>query len=779
MGPDRFFLTGVLWILALLPAPDAQELPKAAGKLTIMGRPTITIKPLCNPDGKGETNIRVRNAGSEAVTPDLMPGDVISRTPAKTLANVKFELPKLEPLAANQTADLHVIVRNVFEQGDFEASFQNAGVDAGTLRIVRSNPPFSISVDTANPADPELSFTRGKTAHFRLRNADPRGYRIDWVYSVDGKTVRSDRPIDILAEGETEITFTPPKDWFWGRFTSLFKDKTADGYLTVLRIEADPECGGQAAASRNIKIKTHLAGWNAGIAKELLADITVFILLALGGFLSLMLNSALPNQMRRVKLKESLNTIGAEIKGLSYALASRLRVMVGVELRLMRDKLRDLSWTNPDFSTDIDNLDADVKRLETRLQVLGALGATRVNYQKMRAQGLPPSLMLAMEQTFDRIVEIGKKSDPTDTDVQTAQSLIKGIQDQLDAGVQVTPAAVAAMAQRIQSFKQVFGPQGQLGATGTFRDVKSKLPGPFADLSTIDESKLTADTVLADDSVKYDRLLFKLDKLQRYIHLVEGLPDTTGGFRSQVVRRQDMLVDFLGKESWDAMYDSYLLLREMEGGIFPEALEDEITAGLIRVDFDPQTIRPYQPIQFSLLFAKMALNDAPAREAWTCCWTFSRNQEEEALSESGWMVTHYFQKPAPYLVKINLTHNRSGKVVAVPDVERLQKGQVYVSPIPRRSWGRVLQLLFQLKFGEARIEWMKSRTGAGRRLEWLRLLLALFVALIGLLAGAKEQLLKLDVLPALLAIFLIGFGADQVKNLLTRRPSETGTNTAH
>jgi hypothetical protein len=757
----------------------AQEPPKAAGKLTIVGRPTITIKPLCNPDGKGETNITVRNAGPETTMPALMPGDVISRTPAKTLANAKVELAKPGQLAANQTADVAVTVRNVFEQGDFEATLQNAGTDVGTLHIVRSNPPFSIAVDTANPADPELSFTRGQLAHFRLKNADPRGYSINWIYSVDGKTVQSDHAIDILADGEKEITFSPPKEWFWGRFTSLFKDKTSDGYLTVLRSENDPGCGGQAAASKDIKTKTHLAGWKAGIAKELLADSTVFVLLALGGFLSLMLNSALPNQMRRVKLKESLNTMGAQIRGLSYgALASRLRVMVGVELRLLRDKLRNLSWTNPDFSTDIDGIEADVRRLGNRLQVLGALGATRVNFQKARAQGLPPSLMVAMEQTFEKIVEIGKKSDPTDADVQSAQALIKGIQDQLDAGVQVTAPAVAAVAQRIRNFKQVFGQQGQLGATATCQRVKSKLPGPFTDLLAIDETKLTADVVLPDDFVSYDRLLFKLDKLQRYIHLVEGLPNTAAGFRSQIVGQEDPLLDFLGRESWDAMFDSQLLLREMEGGVFPEDLEGEITAGRIRVDFDPQTVRPYQPVQFSLLFVKIALNDAPAREAWTCCWTFSRDQEG-GLAENGWVVTHYFQKAGAYQIKIDLIHTRSGKALPVPNVERLQNGQLSVSPIPKRSWSRVLQLIFQLKFAEARSEWRKSQTGAGRRLEWLRLLLALFVALIGLLAGAKEQLLKLDVLPALLAVFLIGFGADQVKNLLTRKPSETGTTTAH
>jgi hypothetical protein len=538
----------------------------------------------------------------------------------------------------------------------------------------------------------------------------------------------------------------------------------------------------------------------------------VFLMLLLGGLLSLTLNSALPNQERRLKLKESLSTMGAQINSLSYALASRLRVIVGVDLRLLRDKLHNLSWTDPDFSTDIDSIEADTRRLATRLQVLGALGTARVNFQKARAAGLPPTLMLGMEHTFDKAVEIGMKSDPTDADVQSAQTLIKAIQDQLDAGVQITAPALAAAAQRIKSFKQVFGAQGRLGATATFQKVNSELPGPFADLAAIDESKLTADVVLPDEFVRYDRLLFKLDKLQRYMHLVEGLPNTEGGFRSQIVGRQKELLDFLGKDSWDALYDSDLLLREMEGGIFPEALEEEVTAQIrvdfepsgispkaleeevtprIRVDFEPQTVHPYEPVRFSLLFAKTAMNDAPAREAWTCIWTFSRKQEEEALSkngkqeeealsESGWEVTHYFQKARAYQIKIDLVHNRSGKAVPVPSVERLQKnGELSVSPIPKRSWGRVLQFVWQGNFVDAREELKKSQTGAGRRLEWLRLLLALFVALIGLLAGAKDQLLKLDVLPALLAIFLIGFGADQVKNLLTRKPSDTGTATAH
>ena len=50
-------------------------------------------------------------------------------------------------------------------------------------------------------------------------------------------------------------------------------------------------------------------------------------------------------------------------------------------------------------------------------------------------------------------------------------------------------------------------------------------------------------------------------------------------------------------------------------------------------------------------------------------------------------------------------------------------------------------------------------------------MIAVGVASLGLLVGAKEQLMKLDPLPGLVAVFLLGFGADTIKNLVTRRPA--------
>jgi len=39
-----------------------------------------------------------------------------------------------------------------------------------------------------------------------------------------------------------------------------------------------------------------------------------------------------------------------------------------------------------------------------------------------------------------------------------------------------------------------------------------------------------------------------------------------------------------------------------------------------------------------------------------------------------------------------------------------------------------------------------------------------------LVAGAREQIVKLDILPGMIAVFLAGFGADTIKNLITQGP---------
>ena len=63
----------------------------------------------------------------------------------------------------------------------------------------------------------------------------------------------------------------------------------------------------------------------------------------------------------------------------------------------------------------------------------------------------------------------------------------------------------------------------------------------------------------------------------------------------------------------------------------------------------------------------------------------------------------------------------------------------------------------------------QSDTRERLRAEILKLSIALFVALVALLGGAQDQLAKLNVLQGLLAVFVMGFGANVVKDLITQK----------
>jgi hypothetical protein len=62
----------------------------------------------------------------------------------------------------------------------------------------------------------------------------------------------------------------------------------------------------------------------------------------------------------------------------------------------------------------------------------------------------------------------------------------------------------------------------------------------------------------------------------------------------------------------------------------------------------------------------------------------------------------------------------------------------------------------------------KPFLGARGKIELVKLAIALVAAAIGLIAGARDQLLKLDAVPGLIAVFAAGFGADTIKNLIKK-----------
>jgi hypothetical protein len=140
-------------------------------------------------------------------------------------------------------------------------------------------------------------------------------------------------------------------------------------------------------------------------------------------------------------------------------------------------------------------------------------------------------------------------------------------------------------------------------------------------------------------------------------------------------------------------------------------------------------------------FSDPRFRHCAALRNFRCLWEF----DMAVGQEQGWEIAHYFrsEKEAEFRVHFETSDGESVSVDGSKPVELKQK------------------ILFRSR--------SRERVSDRWRVETGRLLLALSIAVLALVGGAREQLLKLDVLPGLAAVFLLGFGADTVKNLFARR----------
>jgi hypothetical protein len=910
----------------------------ASGNLLMIGSPTVAISPLCNPSGSGKEWIKIRSAGQPASKPVsvyLQTTGVNGKPPAKsptaTITAVPVSGPGGDQVSSRQTLApgdelwVKIEVSQLYQAGDWETTLQNDGVNIGAVKIVREELPFNISLDVPNPEAPELTLQKGKPAHFGIKNGDNQDYSVVWEYDVDGVAARSsdppggwrrskDRPqaavpqnggtVIVPANGLKEIVFWPPRKWFGGWFTGLFKDQASEERLLISRMN-DQACpaatpGLDTPLSMKVfKVKTHLAT-SAGNSREFWADLFVFLFLLAGGLFSVTLNFMLPNHRRKSKLKGRVSDLGARISNLSSHLASRVRVLVGLEQGLLVRRLKQLSWTNTDFLTELGSIDQAATRLETRVQIAEWIGAKRDQFEELCSCQLRPSRIVAMEAEFEKIIAIAKKSDPSDADVQSAKERIQKLADEFDAAGKEDESVALDLEKRALEAHDAFSDMGSIGRTATWKRIscllceataiipdaiRKHLPpkqnGPAEKNATSGEAAKEVTATAKDpaksnipagkdapttdiaphDYVKVDRALFQLDLAKAYVHKFDCLKQDDP-LRAKILRHETEFLDLLRNDNGHAGYLASRMLLQILQGRFREDIQEAVEGGQFRITQGRFQIEPYAPCDFTLELLEGALNSATAREDWICQWEFT-HPLEETLKEEGWQVTHYFQRGDPYDFTVtliprprhaekpaqdkkeeaheklkhgephgegkgteqngevatagtasrslqvrdpafqNLTHTRQRKTDTTPRTESDQKqklpGAKMVLKVLPEKRGRFLTVAWRTFFGEDRqnwLEWKKSRratrwpwgafrflstqwrqskTGTSRFSDGLNFILALFIVLVGMIAGAKEQLLKLDLVPALIAIFLAGFGADHVKNLLTQQTDGAST----
>lgn len=204
----------------------------------------------------------------------------------------------------------------------------------------------------------------------------------------------------------------------------------------------------------------------------------------------------------------------------------------------------------------------------------------------------------------------------------------------------------------------------------------------------------------------------------------------------------------MSEQSNHGIRKARLILGEMEELVFASELEDEIAKkGSVSIVTEPDVVYVDQSVRLSARFSKADFHRATARESLECIWNFGHHD----LTEIGWNVAHYFPSKGQYTIQMSFRGLR-GKPLEDASGNPLPpiKKTIEVGTDPDSSL-------------------VGDRTAA----ELVYLGIALIAAVIALVAGAKEQFLKLDLLPGLIAVFLLGFGADTIKNLLTPRQTST------
>jgi len=773
------------------------------GKLRLLTPAFVTIDSASN-----NSSILLQFAATKDGTYSLRAEDFRSTVTGRPLgATITFSEPpdtSAKPILTKQLkSDASWLVKadvaNVWEAGESVAKLVDGQEnEIGTLTAVKYRFPFAIKIDAPNPDKPELSLTRNQAATITLKNEDAFSYPVAWQLDVDGETLKGSM-IELPPNGSKSIAIQPPGSWFRGPLQGIFKNEDRNGRLT-LNYEAGQSAQGRFLPGKSVGVVLHLSYWPTWVP-QIFGTVILLIVLIAGGVSSLFVSYGIPNRLRQVNLREQLSSLAKRISAVSTSVDSRLRVMLRAEHKSVRDLLQSQpqrvstaqgiwkrtwraswkaawkaawramrkgiwgiihpvemvpEWALPDFADTLTQCGDRVKALATRVDLAETLDRLRNTFNDVCAD-LPPTIIEQARSALQGAADIIRRAQLAPEGAANAQALLTKA-DGLMSNQWQDATFASSIASRLKRLRQLFGigstDQNGLTKTEVYRRFKRQLTGTFNILENADLTDATKITL--EDYRFLDTETFKLELVLDYVRLYEG-GDTA--LQGELRKREVRLLDELQRMSWEALKCARRIVHEMQTGIYTDDLKRELEAltqggneadgeprGRVSIEMDRLVARQSEPLELCVQFHSGALNHAPARDEWTPIWNFVPGD----FQEKWWTVWHYFEERGNNEVRVHF-EDADGKPIAHNNRTLVLKKTIHVMPALRPA--------------------NRERLGA----EILRLSIALFVAVIALLGGARDQLTKLDMLQGLLAVFVMGFGADTIKNLVTQGPKRAGS----
>lgn len=766
----------------------SQQAPPDPAVQTGIDRPAIPVR--ANRDS-ATARVVLRGLGSAPVAGEFEVGALTS--PQQPALVVRPIVTLVEATAGANSGDFQVDLKigGLIAFGESSAPLLHKGRQVEVLRfarpglmvkttadgglVAREGSPFALVLE--NPLDAHYPAVRA-----RLRFADQDICVFKAEKFVPAVISSSNDPgscnqythwtsFEIPRNAPVTLRAEPPRSWFFDPATGLARSGKRKGWLTLRYGD------GTSIHEQTLPLEVQFEPGNRSLLGSL---VWVFLLLAAGALLSLLLRVWVPNIKRKQQLRDKLGEAAELTATISTEVDSNLRVLLRVE-RLALDEIRRATWPlSPAYATFAQRVEQSLPILTRRIEAVRQLDAALIRHRLLMEQGAAPTTLEHLETLLATVSEALKQDQLSDQDWVFLNQKLEAAQKLLSEPTPTEKEAFEALlVGRWKAIREHFGvdastqrlkvPQVLKGMDACFPPASLLPKKDDADGSKWIQS---VGAVRADLQISALMLLWEFEFLAPNDHARNDEDDRWD-------QAKERFTEYLATPAVGNLRKARSLLRQLAERYDESDVRKALKKGSAAILMDPAIARPNQKIRFSVSFSNPDLNTAAARGQVACRWTFEDRlfprktntvwrwiwvglwrwvlrfiwpwpghaepggPRTVTLPETGWSVHHYFQSG------IDQSHVK----VSFSD----SQGQPIFDDDDESEW---------------RVRTEKPR-GSGRSPEiWSRFrieLVQLGAALLVPMATLASSTLTGATTAHPWELIAIGFGADTIKNILVSR----------
>jgi hypothetical protein len=737
-------------------------------------------------------------------------------------------------IGKDQSLQIRAVVKDVKGASAVTISLFNGSEPLEALEATAADAPLNITISgDGAPASP-LVLNPGKPGFVTLKNGDTEAYTLQWRFRY--RTLEKCGTVALLGNGSTRLALEAGSDVYdWSDFIrpSLQTGHLELGLGTgepCCYGKVSSECSNDQGSEGRPRDKNDPASAKTPVRKnnpphatlptrDIPVSLTmqrqtatkttiydylyVIICLIIGGIISLLASAVLPNSLRKSAFRRQLQDLANRTTGVSLRVDSNLRVLLRLDRNVIREALKNTWLISPAAGASLDDIESQIDQLTKRLGIAERIDDLRGKLEASYGTS-PPSIVEDVNAALQMAA-----------DAMHSYSLSRDDMDVADKSLDEASRALGTLDISADLAKEIASKFTELKTRlanflPNYSDLKTAMPGVFGILREPfdDAKKITPRMVYSIDycvaaiNTALDFAVVRQEVPQEEQNLPLGpgaagaqaaaplrfvVPEPPNDVVNKARSHQDELMRLLSSMAWQALREARLLVQEMREDTYEVDVLEELKSNRARVAFETMKARPYLPINFYVHYLKWGRETRAAMQRLSFHWTFPGGLEEE-----GTRVCHYLTgkekatgaRPSvegaarPPETKSASRYGFFGlyerSLLGFFRPQRRLPLPVEVTVNKRTSLpgepvtpGPTLKGSIELEPEESRFDFARLTA------EGLRFAIAFGVALAGLLSGGIEQIAKLDLIPATLAIIGLGFAADAVKNVLTQPSSAT------